>query len=74
MDLETFLINLGVIASLLLFIIFWFAIIFWMRLDAEKRGMWGRLWAYVALLTGPLGLIAYVSFWRNRHPVSRQSK
>lgn len=69
MDWETISINIGVIASLLVFILFWFALIFWLRTDAEKRGLWGRLWAYVGLLTGPLGLIAYISFWRNRHPV-----
>lgn len=39
----------------------------WLRIDADKRGMVGWAWAFVGLLTGPLGLIAYI-FYRGNRP------
>lgn len=41
----------------------------WMMVDAQKRGLWGWIWAFVGLLTGPLGLIFYILFWRGRYAV-----
>lgn len=42
----------------------------WMRVDADKRGLPGYLWIFVGLVTGPVGLIAYIIFRGNRPVLS----
>lgn len=69
MDWDLVLSNVGVIAGFCAFILFWLSILMWMMVDSQKRGLWGWVWAFVGLLTGPVGLIAYILFWRNRYEV-----
>lgn len=45
---------------------FWIGLSMWMRVDADKRGLPGYLWIFVGLVTGPVGLIAYIIFRGNR--------
>ena len=66
MDGERLLINFGVIVGFLAITSFWIGLSMWMRVDADKRGLPGYLWIFVGLVTGPLGLIAYIIFRGNR--------
>ncbi len=66
MDGERLLINFGVIMGFLAITSFWIGLSMWMRVDADKRGLPGYLWIFVGLVTGPLGLIAYIIFRGNR--------
>ena len=68
MDWERVLINFGVITGFLALMAFWLGLAMWMRVDADKRGLAGWVWIYVGLLTGPIGLIAYI-LWRGNRPV-----
>ena len=69
MDWQQFFNNFGVLAGFCAFILFWLSILMWMMVDAQKRGLWGWVWAFVGLLTGPVGLIGYILFWRGRYAV-----
>ena len=66
MDGERLLINFGVIMGFLAITSFWIGLSMWMRVDADKRGLPGYLWIFVGLVTGPMGLIAYIIFRGNR--------
>jgi hypothetical protein len=66
MNWEQVLINVGVTAAFFLLMFFWVGLALWMRVDADKRGITGWVWAFVGILTGPLGLIAYLLFRGNR--------
>jgi hypothetical protein len=65
-DGERLLINFGVIVGFLAITSFWIGLSMWMRVDADKRGLPGYLWIFVGLVTGPVGLIAYIIFRGNR--------
>jgi hypothetical protein len=60
---------IGVLAGFCVFMIIWLGIVLWMMVDAQKRGLWGWVWAFVGLLTGPLGLIIYIVGWHGRYQV-----
>lgn len=66
MDGERLLINFGVIMGFLAITSFWIGLSMWMRVDADKRGLPGYLWIFVGLVTGPVGLIAYIILRGNR--------
>ncbi|HEX2911851.1 MAG TPA: hypothetical protein VH186_13670 [Chloroflexia bacterium] len=66
MDWERVLINFGVVMGFLALTTFWVGIAIWLRVDAEKRGLPGWVWAFVGILTGPVGLITYILFRGNR--------
>jgi hypothetical protein len=68
MDWERVLINFGVVSGLLAVMSFWIGIALWLWVDANKHGMVGWVWIYVGLLSGPVGLIAYI-LYRGDRPV-----
>ena len=68
MDWEQALINFGIVAGFLALMGFWLGLSMWMRVDADKRGLVGWVWIFVGLVTGPVGLIAYM-LYRGSRPV-----
>ena len=68
MDWEQALINFGIVAGFLALMGFWLGLAMWMRVDADKRGLVGWVWIFVGLVTGPVGLIAYM-LYRGSRPV-----
>ena len=74
MDWDQVLMDVSVVAGFTALIVFWLGLAMWMRVDADKRGITGWVWVFVGLITGPLGLIAYLLFRGNRPvlPVVRQ--
>ena len=55
-------------SGLLVLMLVWMGQALWMRVEADKRGMQGWLWAFIGILTPPFGLFFFL-FWRIRHPV-----
>jgi hypothetical protein len=66
MDWEQALINFGIVAGFLALMGFWLGLSMWMRVDADKRGLVGWVWIFIGLVTGPVGLIAYILYRGNR--------
>jgi len=66
MDWEQLLVNVGLIAGFIAFIAFWVGLAMWLRVDADKRGMIGWVWAFLGIIAGPLALFVYLIIRGNR--------
>ena len=66
MDGERLLINIGVIAGFIAFMGFWLGLAMWLRVDADKHGMIGWVWAFVGIIAGPVALFVYLIIRGNR--------
>jgi|GEM_PF-2058547 len=68
MNWDQVLKNIGALSGFSVLIIVWLGQALWMRIEADKRGMWGWVWAFIGILTPPFGLFFFL-FWRLRSPV-----
>ncbi|NWJ44562.1 MAG: hypothetical protein HXX08_01655 [Chloroflexi bacterium] len=68
MNWEQVLKNIGAMTGLLALTLAWLIQALWMRVEADKRGMQGWLWAFIGIITPPVGLFVFL-FWRVRYPV-----
>ena len=66
MDWEKLLLNFGVIVGFVALMAFWIGLAMWLRVDADKRGMTGWIWAFVGIIGGPVALFAYLIIRGNR--------
>jgi TctA family transporter len=65
-----FLVFGGIILFIIGLIAVWILLAVWVYRDARKRGMEATLWLLVVLLTGIIGLIAYLIV-RREHPIQQ---
>ncbi len=68
MNWEQVLKNIGAMSGLIALMIVWIGQALWMRIEADKRGMMGWIWAFIGILVPPFGLFFFL-FWRMRYPV-----
>ncbi|MEI7555069.1 hypothetical protein [Candidatus Chlorohelix sp.] len=68
MDWEQALKNIGAMTGLLALMLAWLVQAVWMMVEADKRGMQGWLWAFIGIITPPVGLVFFL-FWRVRYQV-----
>jgi hypothetical protein len=68
MNWEQVLKNIGAMTGLLALTLAWLTQALWMMVEADKRGMQGWLWAFIGIITPPVGLFVFL-FWRVRYPV-----
>ena len=68
MDWERVLINFGMVAGFIALMAFWLGLAMWLRVDADKHGMIGWVWAWIGIIGGPVALFIYL-FVRGTRPV-----
>lgn len=68
MDWERVLINFGMVTGFIVLMAFWLGLAMWLRVDADKHGMIGWVWAWIGIIGGPVALFIYL-FVRGTRPV-----
>ncbi len=60
------MVSIGVVFGFMAFMLFWVGLAMWLRVDADKHGMTGWVWAFLGIIGGPAALFAYLIFRGNR--------